>query len=172
MKRKTIRRSVVALLLGIITTAVFAQPAVSYWEHLPQPTGYVNDFENILTAKERAKLTRLITNYEKRTTNEIVVVTLPTTATDKNLFDSLTLYLAQRWRVGKATKSNGVLIGISAGYRIIRIQNGDGIVKVFSNEETKQIIDQIMAPQFKSGNYYKGIYDAVQAYKKGLKGKI
>ena len=43
----------------------------------------------------------------------------------------------------KSRKKNGILIGISKGYRKIRIQNENGIEKIITDEETKSIIETI-----------------------------
>lgn len=138
------------------------------WENLPKPTGWVNDLENIFTVEEEKTLDSLITDYEKRTTIEITVITIPTSATDKDRFDELTLLIANKWGVGKKEKNNGILIGISKGHRTIRIQNGYGIEKLITDNQTKQIIDQIIIPSFKVSDYYKGVFDGIQEIKRIL----
>ena len=85
----------------------------NYWENMPKPKGWVNDFENILTIEEEKTLDSLIADYEKRTTIEISIVTIPISATDKERFDELTLHIAKTWGVGKKGNDNGILIGIS-----------------------------------------------------------
>ena len=42
----------------------------------PKPIGYVNDFENVLSLEEVTKLENLLINYEKQTSNELVIVTI------------------------------------------------------------------------------------------------
>ena len=51
-------------------------------------------------------------------------------------------------------KNNGVLIGISATLRKIRISNGDGIKAKLLDVETKEIIDTVIIPEFKKGDYF------------------
>ena len=140
----------------------------NYWANLPKPTGWVNDFENIFTIEEEKTLDSLIADYEKRTTIEITIITIPTSATDKDRFDELTLLIANKWGVGKKEKNNGVLIGISKGYRKMRIQNGYGIEKLITDNQTKQIIDQTFIPSFKADAYFKGVFDGIQEIKKVL----
>ncbi len=139
------------------------------------PTDYVNDYENVFTEKETAGLDSLIVAIEKESTIEIGVVTIDSlfvkiwdsTYHQKLSFDSLTLHIAQRWGVGKKGKDNGILIGFSKSMRRIRIQNGFGIEKIISNDETKTILDEKILTQFKKGNYYEGVKDGILAlYKK------
>jgi len=49
-----------------------------------------------------------------------------------------------------------VTIGICRGYRKMRIQNGDGIEKILTDRETKEIIDTAFIPSFKDGKYFEG----------------
>ncbi len=42
----------------------------------PKPIGFVNDFENILNQDDITKLETLLHNYEKQTSNELVIVTI------------------------------------------------------------------------------------------------
>jgi uncharacterized protein len=137
----------------------------SFWVNLPDPINWVSDFENIFTKDEKSKLDSLIADYEKRTSVEIAVITIPAFATEKEKFDDLTLLIGKSWGVGKKEKNNGILIGISLAHRKIRIQNGLGIEKIMTDIQTQKIIDEIIVPHFKAGDYYKGIFEAIQNIK-------
>ena len=64
-------------------------------------------------------------------------------------FELLNLATAKKWGVGDKDKNNGILISFSNGLRKVNIQNSLGIAKVYSNEETKNIIEQTIKPFFK-----------------------
>ncbi len=128
----------------------------SFWDKLPEPQGWVNDFEHIFNAEQINKLERLAAGYKKKTGVEIVIVTYDTNATTADRFEELTLDMANTWGVGDKDKNNGVFIGISVGLRKIRIQNGLGIEKRMTDAQTKEIIDKCIVPSFKKGNYYQG----------------
>ena len=118
--------------------------------------GWTNDYEHIFSIDQISELDSIISAFEKETTNEIAIVTIERSLISKESFDSLTLAIAKNWGVGKKAKNNGVLIGISTGLRMIRIQNGYGIEAKLTNAETKKIIDDIILPEFKKGDYFKG----------------
>jgi uncharacterized protein len=59
-------------------------------------------------------------------------------------------------------KNNGIVIGISRGYRKMRIQNGKGIESVLTDEETKKIIDTSFIPHFREGKYYEGTINGLK----------
>ncbi|MEO7584619.1 MAG: TPM domain-containing protein [Ferruginibacter sp.] len=118
--------------------------------------GWTSDFEHIFSSHQILELDSLISSFEKETTNEIAIVTIESSWATKESFDSLTMAIAKNWGVGKKHKNNGILIGISTQLRTIRIQNGYGIEAKLTDAETKKIIDDIIIPEFKKGNYFEG----------------
>ena len=142
-----------------------------FWNNLPKPTNWTNDYEDLYTNVEEIKLDSIITKFELETTIEIAIVTINTTKTSEEKFEELSLHIAQIWGVGKKDKDNGILIAISKGYRKIKIQNGNGIEKIITDNETKEIIDNYFIPDFKKGNYYDGTLKGLVELIKLLKSK-
>ena len=137
---------------------------LSFWQSLPRPAGFVNDFERIYTDSQRVQLESILSNYEIKTTTEISLVTIPAYATPTEQFDSLALHIARTWGVGKKGKNNGVVIAISSEYHRMKICNGLGIEKIVTDADTKKIIEQSFIPGFKAGNYYGGTIEGIAAY--------
>jgi uncharacterized protein len=125
-------------------------------DKLPKPIGWVNDFEELYSEEQKHSLDSIISDYNAKTTIEIAIVTIDTSMISDERFEDFTLYISNTWGVGVKGKDNGILIGISNGYRRMRIQNGYGIEKIISDEETKEIIDKYFIPYFKNGDYYSG----------------
>lgn len=148
-------------------TQTFAQEPAQI-DTVAKPLGWVNDFENIFTDKQEQKLTRLITDFEKKTSVEIAVLTIGSDVVSQDKFDAYVLTLANRWGLGKAGKDNGVMIGISAGQRYMSVQNGYGVEKQLTDAETKRIIDNDFIPKFKRGKYFKGTQAGLKAVMKEL----
>ena len=96
-----------------------------------------------------------------KTTIQIAIVTLDSSYVAEEEFDYFITALGNAWGVGQKNKNNGIMIGVSASLRRIRISNGYGIEAKLSDNETKKIIDEIVLPEFKERNYYTGL-------KKGL----
>jgi uncharacterized protein len=132
-------------------------------DSLPKPTGFVNDFENVFLTAEKYFLDSMIAGYEAKTTVQIAVITVDTTMTSLVEFDNYILRILKKWGVGQKEKNNGIVIGISRGYRKIRVENGYGIEKMLSNDETKAIIDTAFIPSFKNGHYFEGVVKGLQA---------
>ena len=127
-----------------------------FWDNLPKPHNWTNDYENLFSAKEETELNQIISDFEKETTVEIAIVTIDTFKVSSEKFNDLSLHIARTWGVGKKEKSNGILIAISRGYRQIRIQNGDGISLVLSDDETAEVIQNQFFPYFKKEEYFEG----------------
>jgi uncharacterized protein len=127
-----------------------------FWDNLPKPHNWTNDYENLFSKEEETKLNQIISDFEKETTVEIAIVTIDTFKVSKEKFEDLSLHIARTWGAGKKEKSNGILIAVSKGYRQIRIQNGDGITLVLSDEETAEILQNQFFPYFKKDEYFEG----------------
>lgn len=127
----------------------------------PHAGKWVSDFEDMFSIEDEKILDSLINQFEKETTIEIAIVTLDTSWTIKETFDDFVLAIHNYWGVGKKEKKNGILIGICPGYRTIRISNGYGIEGKLTDSETKKIIDNIIVPEFKKGDYFQGIRKAL-----------
>lgn len=120
------------------------------------PRGWVNDYEAIFSKEEVAVMDSLISEFEKKTTIEITIVTVKKEWVTAEHFDDLVNSIAQNWGIGKAGKDNGIVIGLSKSVRRIRITTGPGVQLKLPDDEVKWIIDNEMIPEFKNGNFYEG----------------
>lgn len=125
------------------------------------PTDYVNDYIHLFTQPQINSLDSIIINYEKKTTNQVAIVTVDSQWIKKDSFESFVYKLFNNWGVGQKDKNNGIVMAICPGYRIMRIEFGYGIEKVFTEEQTHQIIQTIIVPAFKKGEYFIGTRDGL-----------
>jgi len=128
----------------------------TFGDSLPKQISWTNDYEGLYSNKQKIVLDSLCEKLKNRTGIEIAILTIPTNYVSNEKFDDLTLNIAKTWSLGQKDKNNGILIGISAGYKKMRIQLGVGIEKLITENETKFIIDNYFIPEFKKGNYYQG----------------
>jgi uncharacterized protein len=139
-----------------------SSPRSSPADTVPRPVSYVNDFDSLFTAVQGRFLDSVIARFDRQTTIQIAVVTIDTTMTTKEDFDNYALRILNVWGVGKEQKKNGIVVAISRGYRMIRVQNDYGIKKILSDKETKMIIDTAFIPLFKKGKYFEGTLHGIQ----------
>ena len=121
----------------------------------PQYVGHVNDFAEVISRDEEAKIITLARAVEQSTTAEIAVVTLPTIAPlDIDLYS---VKLFERWGVGKKGKDNGVLIILAMKERKWRIETGYGLEGALPDVLCSEIGRNVMVPYFKQGQFGKGL---------------
>ncbi|HNQ31616.1 MAG TPA: YgcG family protein [Candidatus Woesebacteria bacterium] len=122
---------------------------------LPEPRGYVNDYAQILNSNAVSALENKLSAFNKSTTNQIVVVTVPDLQ-DTTLEDFATR-LFEKWKIGTKEKDNGVLLLVAQKEREVRIEVGYGLEPVLNDAKAGRIIRDIIIPEFKAGNYDAGV---------------
>ncbi|MDX2245438.1 MAG: TPM domain-containing protein [Bacteroidia bacterium] len=138
-------------------------------QSLPEARGFVNDFEDILTAEQEQELNSYLLEFAQTTSNEITVASLR--LPEDETVETYTVALAQKWGVGGAENNNGVLVAIFPGIRKIRIEVGYGLEGAIPDILATQIITEFMQPAFRKNDYYGGISQAVTALAKASQGE-
>jgi len=124
---------------------------------IPQPEGYVNDFEGIL--ENESELEEKISNFEKQTGIEIAVLT--TSDFEDTYIEDYAVKVFEQWGIGKEGEDNGVLIIVSKEQRQSRIEVGYGLEPILTDGVTGRIQDTAMVPNFREENYSQGINEGV-----------
>lgn len=149
-------------LLALILFPVFLFFAsITYANHIPVPTGYVNDFAGVLTPDQKSALENTLKNYEQSTTNEIAVAIVRSLNGDD--ITDFTIRTFEEWKVGKKGKDNGVLFLAAIDDRQMRIEVGYGLEPYLTDSRVGDIIRDVITPDFKKGNYYQGISKGINA---------
>jgi uncharacterized protein len=133
---------------------------VSFWgkeASFPQPVGYVNDFAHLLPSSDVARLTGLVTELERKTTSEIAIVTLE--SIPEGDIESYAVDLFEAWGIGKKGEDNGLLILVSVGERLVRIEVGYGLEGIITDGMAGEVIRQKIAPSFGKGKFGEGLFN-------------
>ena len=133
---------------------------------LPQPTGYVNDFANVLTASDKAALEQLVGDVRAKSQGDIAVVTL---ADLKNRPpEEIALRIGREWKVGsmapigERTRNVGVVILLvpketnSSGRGACRVETGQGAEGFITDFEAAEICRNA-TPLFQERDYASGL---------------
>ena len=151
--------------LLLILLFAFALPANAQQGIPDKASAWTTDLEHILTVEQTNYLDSVLSYFEKESGVQIGILTLDSTMSTPEIFDSLVLAIANRWGVGDPVKQNGVFIGLSASLRKIRICNGQGITGIITDEETADILQKQMIPAFKMGEYFQGLLQGIHSIK-------
>lgn len=131
----------------------------------PSPPKLVNDFTKppLLTQEQKDALERKLVAYDDSTSNQVTIVVVE--SLEGYSVEDYAIALGRKWGVGNKDFNNGVVILISTGggqgNRKVTIQVGYGLEGVISDLTTKSIIDNAVIPNFKEGNYYRGLDKAI-----------
>lgn len=114
-----------------------------------------------MTPEQSASLNQILSEYEQRTTNQIVVLTVK--SLEGRDIESYSIAVAESWKVGQKHKDNGAILIVAPNERQVRIEVGYGLEGVLTDAKSAQIIRNILAPRFREKDYYAGIAAAVSA---------
>jgi uncharacterized protein len=156
------RASLVALLLcwGF---AALAQIAV------PPLTGRVVDQTGTLSSDEIASLTQKLGNFEIIKGSQIAVLIVPTTAPEE--IEQYSIRVADAWKIGRKKVDDGAILLVAKDDHKLRIEVGYGLEGALTDVNTQRIIDEIITPKFRSGDFAGGISAGVDAIIKVVNGE-
>ena len=121
----------------------------------PSKQTAVYDYADVLGAIEEQALTEKLIRYAAATSTQIVLVSIASTEGEDIQF--LGANWLSKWGIGQAGKDNGILILLARDDRRIGINTGYGVEDRLTDALSKRIIETIIIPEFKSGNYYSGL---------------
>lgn len=135
----------------------------------PNPPRLVNDFTNTLTPDQVATLEQRLVAFDDSTSNQVAVVII----NDLGNYDvaDYNLELARKWGVGGAEFDNGVVLLIAKKNRKLNIATGYGVEGALPDVTANHIIQDVIVPNFRGDDYYRGISEGVEAIIKAIEGK-
>ncbi|MDQ0121125.1 uncharacterized protein J2W17_000062 [Pseudomonas lini] len=147
----------IGLVLLLWVLALTAQAELKF----PQLTGRVVDNAGMIDPSVREQLTQQLDAHEKASGEQLVVVTLPDLQ-GADIAD-FGYQLGRHWGIGQKDKNNGALLIVARDERRLRIEVGYGLEERLTDAQSSVIINQVITPAFKAGNFSKGISDGVAA---------
>jgi uncharacterized protein len=144
----------------LIAAAVFAflcalTPAALAEPNFPPLTGRVVDQADILSQDTVEHLTAISRALEQKTHDQLVVATLK--SLDGNDIAAYGYQLGRHWGIGQKGKNTGVLLIVAPTERKVRIEVGYGLEGTLTDAQSVLIIDNIMKPAFRRGDYDGGV---------------
>ncbi|MCF9009703.1 TPM domain-containing protein, partial [Pseudomonas carnis] len=147
----------IGLALWLLACVGVAQAAPSF----PALTGRVVDSAQMIEPAVREQLTQQLQALEQTSGDQLVVVTVPDLQGVP--IEDYGYQLGRQWGIGQKGKDNGALLIVSRDDRQLRIEVGYGLEGVLTDAQSWVIINQVILPKFKAGNFSQGISDGVAA---------
>jgi uncharacterized protein len=139
----------------LISGFIFTEVLFSQTDKFPQYSGYINDYADVLSYETEITLSALISELEQKTTAQVAVITIDSTAPLD--IETYAVKLFEKWGIGQKGKDNGVLLLIAINDRAMRIEVGYGLEGAIPDALAKVIIEEYIVPSFKQGDFNTGI---------------
>ena len=140
-----------ALLAALFVWAALALAAPTF----PELTGRIVDAADVIPQATRAALEPRLEALETKSGIQMVVATVK--SLEGQAVEPYANELFRHWKLGEATKNNGVLLLIAPNERKVRIEVGYGLEGTLTDALSKIVIANAIAPRFKAGDFGGGV---------------
>lgn len=154
------------LALLLITLTVLSVSART----IPAFKGYVNDYADMISGPVEAKLDQTLKSFEHSDSTQVAVLTVDSLEGDP--LEDFSIRVAEKWGVGQKGKDNGVLLLVAKKERKVRLEVGYGLEGVLTDLLAGRIIDDVITPRFKSGQFDQGFEAGVKAVIQATRGEF
>ena len=136
---------------------------------VPELVARVNDGAGLLAVDEAQRLEQRLAAFERETSHQIVVLTVP--SLDGEAIESFAFRVAEAWKIGHEGLDNGALIVVASRDRRARIEVGYGLEGVVPDALAARILRDHMIPRFKEGAMGRGIEAGADALMSAARGE-
>jgi uncharacterized protein len=158
-------RSRAVLARAVLGLPLYAVAVAAYALTFPELTGRVVDEAGILDASTKAALERKLTEFETKTTGQLVVVTVK--SLQGTSIEDYGYQLGRHWQIGQKEKNTGALLIVAPNERKVRIEVGYGFEGTLTDAVSKLIIENSIVPRLRvndfAGGIGRGVDDIIQA---------
>lgn len=150
-----VRRPGNAPALIVVAVFVVLAAAMAWALEFPALTGRVVDEARLLTAQQRDSITAALAEHERKTGQQVVVVTL--NSLQGVPIEDYGYQLGRHWGIGEKDKDTGALLIVAPNERVVRIEVGYGLEGDLTDAATRLVIENVILPEFRAGRFGEGI---------------
>jgi len=132
------------------------------------PTDRVTDKTGTLSKTTITQVSDLLQALEKKNGTQVLVY-MDYTLNGVPIEDFANK-AARAWKVGSAKNNNGLVLFIFKNDRKMRIEVGRGLEGVLPDTKTKAILDEVIRPKLKAGDFDSGVKGGIEAIVKVASG--
>ncbi|MDD5300408.1 MAG: YgcG family protein [Gallionella sp.] len=153
----------VVLLALLLAGAARADVAV------PPLAQRVTDLTATLDAGQIQTLEARLAAFEAKKGAQLAVLIIPTTQPET--IEQFGMRVVEAWKLGRKGVDDGALLLVAKNDRALRIEVGYGLEGVLNDATAKRIVDEIIVPHFKRGEFYPGIESGTAAMMRVVDGE-
>ena len=122
---------------------------------VPQLHSHVTDLTATLSDSDKGALERKLVEWEAKRGAQFAVLVVPTTKPDT--IDGYSQRVTDQWQIGRKGIDDGVLLLIAKDDKKLRIQVGKGFEGSLTDVTAKRIIEEVIVPPLRKGDFVGGI---------------
>ena len=122
---------------------------------VPPLTGRVVDLTGTLSSDQIATQTQRLKDLEKQKGSQVAVLIVPTTQPET--IEQYSIRVAEAWKIGRKKIDDGALLVVAKDDHKLRIEVGYGLEGALTDVTARRIIDEVIVPQFRVGDFNGGI---------------
>ncbi len=140
-----------ALTLALCLAAGVAAAQVA----VPPLTGRVVDVTGTLTGATVTRVENKLAALEQNKGSQLAVLIVPTTEPED--IEQFGIRVLDAWKLGRKGIDDGAILIVAKNDRRVRIEVGYGLEGPLNDATANRIIDEIITPQFKQGDFDTGV---------------
>lgn len=118
------------------------------------------DLANLIPENQEKAFNRELMAFADSTGSQIVIFTF--NSLDGDAIENVGIQAAEKWKIGRGGIDDGVIILVAKDDRKMRIEVGYGLEGALTDALSKRIIENVMKPNFRNGQFYLGLHEATQ----------
>jgi uncharacterized protein len=144
-----------ALLALVIGVALWGPLSAMAEVAVPPLTARVTDQTGTLTSEQSGALEQTLQAFESRKGTQIAVLIVPTT--EPETIEQYSLRVVEQWKLGRKKVDDGALLIVAKNDRTLRIEVGYGLEGALNDAISNRIINEIIVPRFREGDFNGGV---------------
>jgi uncharacterized protein len=148
---------------------LFSLPVVHATE-VPALKGYINDYANMMSPAVRTKLSNELKEFERTDSTQLVILTIP--SLEGQTIEEFSIKVAEAWKIGQKGRDNGILFVVANQEKKMRIDVGRGLEGRLTDLTAGRVIDLVVKPRFKRGDFNGGFVAGAAALIDATKGEF
>lgn len=140
------------------------------FQQVPFLSGPVVDQADMLSKGARTRIETVLQDFEQETGSQVVVLTVP--SLEGTPIEAFALRVAETWQLGREGVDDGVLFLIAREERRMRLEVGYGLEGALPDAVARRILDRVVTPAFRAGDFDGGVEAGVAAILARVRGEV
>lgn len=128
---------------------------------VPKLTERFTDQTGTVDAARAGRIEARLARFEEETGSQVAVLLVATTYPEE--IEQYSIRVVDQWALGRAEFDDGVLLLVAKDDRRLRIEVGQGLEGAIPDAKAKRIIEELIVPAFRAGEFVTGIETGIDA---------